>query len=259
MENKTDHDVPPPYDAPVDGAPPYEARSHDDVQDDPVVDPTIFILAGQSVHAEATSAPPAYELSRAVATLTKSTEKVEFERVDQVVGASTTDGAPTVKRRRRHLYDLRRTVKQPRIGLGRSRSSSDAPEYYIHSLSSRRTLGHLGLAKARHGGFAAGFTAVPVSVPAATTSRARFADGAAPLFALRRTRDRSQWVVADGDETVAIEDAADEQQRLMLLKALPRKDVDALVALWCCRIWQDAAARAEEARSEIGGSKWSSL
>ena len=254
MENKTEHDTLPPYEATPNAAPPYQVRSHDDVLDDPTVEPTIFILAGQAIHAETAYSPAAYELNRAVATLTKSTEKVEFQRVDQVISAASSDGAPTVKSRRRHLYDLRRTVKQPRIGFSRSRSNSDAPEYYIHSMSSRRTLGHVGLSKSRHGGFAAGFTAVPVSV--ATTSQARFAEHKPPLFALRRTKDRSQWVAADGDETVAIEDAADEQQRLILMKAMPRKEVDALVALWCCSIWQDAAERAEEARHEVGGSKW---
>lgn len=256
MENKTEHDALPPYEASPNAAPPYQARSHDDILDDPIVEPTILILAGQAVHTETVDSPAAYELNRAVATLTKSTEKVEFQRVDQVIGAASSDGAPTVRSRRRHLFDLRRTAKQPRIGFTRSRSSSDAPEYYIHSMSSRRTLGHFGLSKPRHGGFAAGFAAVPVSVATATGGQPRFVEHKPPLFALRRAKDRSQWVAAGGDETVAIEDAADEQRRLILMKAIPRKEADALVALWCCSIWQDAAERAEEARNEVVGSKW---
>ncbi|PMB67777.1 hypothetical protein BM221_005948 [Beauveria bassiana] len=190
----------------------------------------------------------------------KSTEKVEFERLDQVLSAAAPDSSsaaasPTIRRRRRrrHLYDLRRTPKQPRLGLSRSRARSDAPEYYLHSQSSRRTLGHVGLAKARSGGWATGFHAVPVHVAAATTSRARFADGAPPLFALRRDKGgRSRWVAADGEETLAIEDAADRQRRLILTRALPRKEVDALVALWCASIWQEAAVRADE---ELRGVK----
>lgn len=251
MENTTENDTLPPYEATPNAAPPYRARSHDDILDDPIVEPTNFILAGQAVHTETVDSPAAYELNRAVATLTKSTEKVEFQRVDQVIGAASSDGAPTVRSRRRHLFDLRRTAKQPRIGFTRSPSSSDAPEYYIHSMSSRRTLGHVGLSKPRRGGFAA----VPVSV-AAATGQPRLAEHKSPLFALRRAKDRSQWVAADGDETIAIEDAADEQRRLILMKAIPRKEVDALVALWCCSIWQDAAERAEEARNEVVGSKW---
>ncbi|KAF1731140.1 hypothetical protein CRV24_009216 [Beauveria bassiana] len=265
-------DILPPYETPAPAAPPYEeVQSHDDDNDvdNATVEPTIFILAGQAVYAETIDGPPAYELSRAVATLTKSTEKVEFERLDQVLSAaaapadSSSAASPPIRRRRRrrHLYDLRRTPKQPRLGLARSRARSDAPEYYLHSQSSRRTLGHVGLAKDRSGGgWAAGFRAVPVHVAAATTGRARFADGAdgaTPLFALRRDKGgRSRWVAADGEETLAIEDAADRQRRLILTRALPRKEVDALVALWCASIWQEAAVRADEELRGVKDSKF---
>lgn len=254
-------DILPPYEAPAPAAPPYEAQSHDD--DNATVEPTIFILAGQAVHAETIDGPLAYELSRAVATLTKSTEKVEFERLDQILTAAapadddSNPPPPTRRLRRRHLYDLRRTPKQPRLGLTRSRARSDAPEYYLHSQSSRRTLGHVGLAKARSGGWPAGFRAVPVHV---ATSQARFAADDTPLFALRRDKGgRSRWVAADGEETLAIEDAADRQRRLILTRALPRKEVDALVALWCASIWQEAAVRADEELRGVKDSKYFSF
>ncbi|KAK8141209.1 hypothetical protein G3M48_000559 [Beauveria asiatica] len=266
-------DILPPYETTAPAAPLYEQvqSRHDDGNDNDddnaTVEPTIFILAGQAVYAETVDGPPAYELSRAVATLTKSTEKVEFERLDQILSAAgpadDLASSPTIRRprrpRRRHLYDLRRTPKQPRLGLARSRARSDAPEYYLHSQSLRRTLGHVGLAKARPGGWAAGFRAMPVHVAGGATSRARFftgdGGGGEPLFALRRDKGgRSRWVVvaADGEETLAIEDAADRQRRLILTRALPRKEVDALVALWCASIWQEAAARADK---ELRGVK----
>ncbi|KAM3547136.1 hypothetical protein MY1884_009716, partial [Beauveria asiatica] len=270
-------DILPPYETTAPAAPLYEQvqsrhNNNDDNNDDDnnndnaTVEPTIFILAGQAVYAETVDGPPAYELSRAVATLTKSTEKVEFERLDQILSAAgpadDLASSPTIRPRRprrrprrRHLYDLRRTPKQPRLGLARSRARSDAPEYYLHSQSLRRTLGHVGLTKARPGGWAAGFRAMPVHV-AGATSRARFFadDGGEPLFALRRDKGgRSRWVVAaDGEETLAIEDAADRQRRLILTRALPRKEVDALVALWCASTWQEAAARADK---ELRGVK----
>ncbi|KAJ6786282.1 hypothetical protein PWT90_00822 [Aphanocladium album] len=235
--------------------PPYAAQPVDDVQSDPIVEPTIYVLAGQSVYTETLNSPAAYELSRNVATLTKATEKVEFERCDQTIGATSDESGtaiPTVKLRRRHLYDLRRTAKQPRIGLSRSRYSFDAPEYYIHSLS-RRTLGHLGLSKCSSGGFAAGFSAVPVYLT--ESQQVRFSRYRKRLFTLRREGDRSHWLLADGDETVvAIEDAADNQHRLIFIKAITRREVDALVALWCCRIWQAAAVKAEVARAEVEGT-----
>ncbi|KAM3553799.1 hypothetical protein ARSEF4850_006762 [Beauveria asiatica] len=241
-------DILPPYETTAPAAPLYEQvqsrhNNNDDNNDDDnnndnaTVEPTIFILAGQAVYAETVDGPPAYELSRAVATLTKSTEKVEFERLDQILSAAgpadDLASSPTIRRRRprrRHLYDLRRTPKQPRLGLARSRARSDAPEYYLHSQSLRRTLGHVGLAKARPGGWAAGFRAMPVD-----------------------KGGRSRWVAAaDGEETLAIEDAADRQRRLILTRALPRKEVDALVALWCASTWQEAAARADK---ELRGVK----
>ncbi|KAJ3473280.1 hypothetical protein NLG97_g10402 [Lecanicillium saksenae] len=44
--------------------PPYAASPIDDPQEDPIVDPTIYVLAGQSVYAETPNSGPAYELSR---------------------------------------------------------------------------------------------------------------------------------------------------------------------------------------------------
>lgn len=246
--------------------PPYQAESQNDAQDDQLVHPTIFVLAGQFIHIETPSSPPAYELSRGIATLTKATEKVEFERVDHTINAPSSpadadaddDGGgaavPTVKRRRRHLYDLRRTAKQPRTGFARSRASSDAPEYYIHSCS-RRALGHVGLCKASRGGYAAGFSTMPVNV--AANQQVRFAQDGSPLFKLQKQGDFAQWVsaVEGGVGTVAVEDDKDSRHRHILMKAIRRKEVDALVALWCCRIWQDAAVKSETARAEVEGSK----
>lgn len=233
--------------------PSYEPHQQHEVQDNAIVGPTIFVLAGQSIHAKTPDSPPVYELSRSVAILTKATEKVEFERLDLTVHGTSAEGviAPVIRYRRRHLYDLRRTVKKPRIGLSRSRANSDAPEYYIHSLS-RRTLGHVGLSKFSHGGFPAGFSAVAVQVKG---SQVRLVNRDKPLFRLQRSEHRSHWVSVESEDVLAIEDAADNQKRLIFMKPMPRKEVDALVALWCCRIWQSAAARAEVARREAGGSK----
>ncbi|ATY66586.1 hypothetical protein A9K55_001065 [Cordyceps militaris] len=234
-----DSDVPPPPYA----APPYTATDRPpppSADADPLVEPTIFLLAGQCVHAETSRSPAAYQLSRAVATLTPATEKVTFERLDSTTGSQ--------RPRPRHLYDLRHSPKLPRIGFARA----DAPPaYYIHAQSPRRALGHVGLARHGSGG---GLRAMPVLV---TTSRARFAEDAPPVFALTRSGGRARWVAGDGsDETLAIEDAADDQRRLILMKSLRRKEVDALVALWCCSIWQEAAERAEEASKEMKGSSF---
>lgn len=228
--------------------PPYEESPEDDALADPILEPAIFVLTGQTIHVETVDSPPAYELSRGVASLTKSTVKVTFERFDKIIGSSTAaDGRiPTVKRRRRHLYDLRRTAKMPRIGLSRGRHKYDAPEYYLHSVS-RRTLGHIGLQKFSNGGFSAGFSAVPVYIAA---SQARWADWRPPLFRLQRKADKSEWISVNDETTVAVEDTEDNEQRLIFMRALPRREVDALVALWCCRIWQDAAVRAETARND---------
>lgn len=244
-----EHDTPPPYDA----------ESHGGVHGPPMVNTSIFILVGQSIHTETTDSPPAYQLSRAVTSLTKSTDRVEFKRLDQIISANSVEGAPTVRRRRRHLYDLRRTAEQPRLGFHKLQSSSKAPEYFLYSRSSRRqTLGHVGLCKSPDGGFAAGFTAVPVNTSEGP-SQARFVEHGTPLFTLQRNKDRSQWVSAREDETVAIEDRADTQQRLILTMAMPRKDVDTLVALWCCSIWQTVAARTDKARNDAGSSKLGSM
>lgn len=228
--------------------PPYTAHIDSEAQEDLILSPTIFILAGQSIHIETRDNPPTYQLSRGIANLTRITERVTFERYDQIISiihSSQGVSTPTIKRRPRHLYDLRRTPKQPRIGLRRSRSSSDAPEYYIHSFS-RRTLGHVGLRKFSRGGFAAGFSAVPVHF---AQNQARCIGQCPALFQLQRKGNQSEWSSVKDKTVVAIEDTADNEHRLIFSKAMPRREVDALVALWCCRIWQEAAARAEAERN----------
>lgn len=203
-----------------DKPPPYEAAPEDDLQEDALIEPTIFVLAGLTVHVETANSPPAYELSRAVAHLSKATERVAFARFDQIIGSIASDEAgavvPIVKRRRRHLYDLRRTAKQPRIGFSRARSSTDAPEYYIHSVS-RRTIGHVGLSKFSHGGFSAGFTALPVHITPA--SQPRYSVYKPAVFKLQRKDNRSEWMSTKDQATIAVEDMADDEHRLIFMKA----------------------------------------
>lgn len=241
--------------------PPYEANAEDDAQADPILEPAIFLLAGQTIHIETVDSPPAYELSRGVANLTRTTEKVTFERVDQTIRSTTgSSGAavPTVALRRRHLYDLRRAVTPPRISLSRKRRD-DSPEYFIQRMS-RRALGHLGLCASgrRRGEGGAGLDAVPVYME---TGRARYADWKPPLFRLRLRRGdgddgaRRAWSAAGDEAVVAVEDGADGEHRLIFTMALPRRDVDALVALWCCSIWQEAAAQAGTFKSISSASK----
>ncbi|KAH9907286.1 hypothetical protein F4778DRAFT_777719 [Xylariomycetidae sp. FL2044] len=56
---------------------------------------------------------------------------------------------------------------------------------------------------------------------------------------------RYEWHDFNG-RTVALEDGADGQDRLVVTAALERETVDALVGLWCLRLWHDSAKAKEK-------------
>ncbi|RWA04223.1 hypothetical protein EKO27_g10886, partial [Xylaria grammica] len=72
------------------------------------------------------------------------------------------------------------------------------------------------------------------------------------LFELRKRDGRWEWAGKDGN-AVAVEDEGDDTHRLIVTAALPRATVDALVALWCCRLWEYSAEHTEDVEQGMDG------
>ncbi|KAK5632360.1 hypothetical protein RRF57_008074 [Xylaria bambusicola] len=210
---------------------------------DDVIEPTILVLAGQTIHAESASSAPLYHLDRGIASLTSATPKVTLERVERTVRTSA-DNEPSLRDRRRHIFTLEHSTaiydKLP----------SNCPRFFARA-ATRRALGHIGLKKAR---LRSEFRALPLDVSGKTNSFGLpgFIKDAQPLFELRKRDGRWEWEDKNAN-AVAVEDEGDDTHRLIVTAPLLRETVDALVALWCCRLWEYSAEHAEHVHEGMDG------
>ncbi|KAI0428956.1 hypothetical protein F5Y09DRAFT_343165 [Xylaria sp. FL1042] len=206
----------------TDRPPPYTETVASSSTDD-VIQPTILVLAGQTIHAETASCAPLYHHDRGIASLSRATSKVTLERVERSVRTSI-DNEPSLRDRRRYVFTLER------------------------SWTVYNTLPPI---KAR---LRSMFTALPVDIAGRDNKLGLpgFTKDAQPLFELRRRDGRWEWADKDGN-AVAVEDESDDIHRLIVTATLPRMTVDALVALWCCRLWEYSAGNAKGARQGMNG------
>ncbi|KAI0965834.1 hypothetical protein F4678DRAFT_451392 [Xylaria arbuscula] len=205
---------------------------------DDVTQPTILVLVGQTIHAETASRAPLYHLDRGIASLSRLTSKVTFERVDRTVRMST-DNEPSLRDHRRHVFTLERSWTVY------NKLPSTCPRFFGRAVSTR-ALGHVGLKKSR---LPSAFTALPVDVAGRVKEHGlpTFVKDSQPLFELHKKDGRWEWTDKDGN-AVAVEDEGEDMHRLIMTAPLPRVAMDALVALWCCRLWEYSAENSEEAQ-----------
>ncbi|OIW28711.1 hypothetical protein CONLIGDRAFT_670485 [Coniochaeta ligniaria NRRL 30616] len=206
-------------------SPPTYAEAVSDVADD-LLQAVILVLDGQSIHAESNPAVPLYQVNRGIAHLGLSTSVVEFARMERRVGRT--------KQRSRHIYNLHHV--QPLLRIPSARRA----EYFIQAVAApARRLGHLGLKQARtladdH------WTALPVDMKGwAELDRPPFVADTAPVFEAHHRQGACKWVDGDGRD-VAMEYDSDQEHRLLVTASMQRETRDALVALWCCRVWQQS-------------------
>ncbi|POS77677.1 hypothetical protein DHEL01_v203932 [Diaporthe helianthi] len=216
---------------------------YDEVVD--ICQPTILILAGQSIHAETADSAPLYQLNRGIASLTHATQTVELQRVQYSV-KTTPGGAPAVRPRDRHIYNLRHKHKVPG---GLDSWPSESPNFYIESVSSStKEAGTLGLKRSRFPGRKQ-WRVLRVDRSGRNSKNdfglPTFFKGVRPVFEISHNKAAGyEWTDGEG-RAVAIEDEGEDTHRLIVTASLPRQSLDALVALWCCRIWQFSADNAE--------------
>ncbi|KAG8166014.1 hypothetical protein KVR01_004566 [Diaporthe batatas] len=221
----------------ADGPPQYDA-----VVD--VCEPTILILAGQSIHAESADSAPLYQLNRGIATLTHTSHNVELQRVQYSV-KTTPGGEPAVKPRDRHIYNLRHEHKVPG---GYDSWPSESPNFYIEPVSSTtKEAGTLGLKRSRFPG-RKHWTVLRVDKSGKHSKKdlglPTFYRNTKPVFEIDHKKGGYEWTDGEG-KAVAIEDEGEDTHRLIVTASLPRKTLDALVAMWCCRMWQYSADNTE--------------
>ncbi|KAI3394327.1 hypothetical protein diail_2879 [Diaporthe ilicicola] len=229
---------------------PDKPPSYDEVID--VCQPTILILAGQSIHAESADSAPLYQLNRGIATLSHATQSVEFQRVQYTV-RTTSGGGPAVKPRERHIYNLRHIAKVPG---GIDSWPSESPHYFVESVSSTtREAGTLGLKKPRFLGRKP-WRVLPVDLSGKNSKHKyglpTFVKDAKPVFEITHTKAGYEWSGGEG-QAIAVEDEGEDLHRLIVTASLPRKTMDALVALWCCRLWQYSADNKEQIHEGMEG------
>ena len=101
------------------------------------------------------------------------------------------------------------------------------------------------------------FRALPIDVTGKGNSYgvSGFIKDAQPLFELRKRDCRWEWEDNNGN-AVAVEDEGEDTHRLIVTAPLLRETIDALVALWCLRLWEYSAEHVEHVHKEMNGSEF---
>lgn len=114
----------------------------------------------------------------------------------------------------------------------------ETPPVFVKT-ASRRSLGSFAFEKSL---LRLRWKALPVDI-SGKSSKANltaYAKVGKPLFEVRLKNGAYEWADAEGN-AIAVGDEGEEQQRLLVTVELQRETVDALVALWYCRLWQYSA------------------
>lgn len=209
-------------------------------------EPTILVLNKTTIHRESTNSPALYRLSRAVSAITAVTKVVELERIEHTVKTklASNDLEPVVKPRSHHIYNLR-YWRRP-TGLGALMVGWTVPDIRIQSVSRSGTLGHLGLKRPRFQQKTE-LKVYPMDISGDVVSwLPSSSKNTKPVFQIKQKDGKNTW--KDGDNRViATEDLdGEDQHKLIITVSLHQEIVDALVALWCARIWQHSNQNIDE-------------
>ncbi|CAK7222141.1 hypothetical protein SCUCBS95973_004740 [Sporothrix curviconia] len=229
---------------------------------DDVLPPVVLVLDGQAIYSANASSdaransstaiahPHLYEVNRGITSRTAATYTVEFARMEP--------RSKTPVPRSRHIYNLHHP---PPTVMRTSNSAVPYDGCFIEPAAApTRKRGPLGLKRrgiARVGSVSTAlvdhWTVLPVDLHGwAELGHPPFVADAAALWDVRQVSGGAvKWVdgackdVAmefdGGDEVPAVavaDKGKNELPRLIVTASLRREDLDALVALWCCRVWE---------------------
>ncbi|OAA63018.1 hypothetical protein ISF_04894 [Cordyceps fumosorosea ARSEF 2679] len=251
---------------------------------DPLEEPVLLVLVGQSIRAGSAAGAPLFETNRGVANLGHATTCVELRRVERRVdssssssggleavedakefggddGEAATTTTPRVKVRRRHVMDLVHPTGKGGTVTSVGEAMTGTPGYYAKPWTKMTYPGVWGLKKAssllgmRGGG---GWQVLPVKEKA-KYGEPRFEDGKGGVEVLFRVVKAAgggsyEWRTGgEGDgRLLAVEELGEgegegddgngKEHRLRTTTGMERSLMDVLVAMWCCRIWEESAA-----------------
>lgn len=197
--------------------------------------PQTLVLRGQSIHAESQAWPPLYLVDRGISSLGHSTSQVALERVIASAQSISADPANVSKLRSHHIYNLKHLTKAPG---GLAKLPSHSPQYYIQR-ACNKGLGSYGIKKSS---FRPQWKALPLDTSGKHTEYglAKFVKDGTPIFQYAKLKDAYTWEDDNGD-SVAVESIEEDLHQLHITAELANDMLDALVGLWCCRIWQQSA------------------
>jgi len=215
-----------------------------------ILEPTTLILDGTTIHAESTDLSPFYRLSRDVTKITQATKEVDIERIEQ--RAPNLIEKSATKPRSRHIFTIKYMVKVPG-GIGAAVSEYSSPRVSIHP-ASRHTLGHYGAKRSKLG---KKLEVLPIDMSNVQNNWGipKFRKDGNPLFRILEQKDGTNaWL--DGDKKqLAVEERSEGRHKLIIKEPLRRETVDAMVALWCGRIWQFTDEHAEPIHEGMEGGE----
>lgn len=229
-------------------APPLPLPSMLDVADGPsgrfagddLLPPAVFVLDGQTIYSAADpDHTPVYTIEHTIASLAKSAYVVEFARMEPRLASPGQFKA-------RHIYNLNH--RWPPLTSPASSSSSASARllglFFVQPTAGpTRRLGSLGLKTLHASGLGAvtapdQWTVLPLNMEQVIMWLPLFVETAPPLWEARKVQGAAcKWVeggTAGGDVAMEYEG---ELPRLVITATITRQKRDALVALWCCRLW----------------------
>lgn len=200
-----------------------------------VLEPAVFLTAGESILVEGVASTSVYHLSRSVLSFSsKQDSSVLFERVEHQAPEKATNTEEPIRQRTRRLFHLVHPLN--------ASYRTDIPAYYITSISPGMP-GNIQFETSKSRLQKTEFKAL-LSPSKTASSKSLFDEKAQQqlLFSVKPKwiGARYKWTNSNGGE-VAFEDRKDSQHKLVVTAPLQRGMRDALVALWALRLWHDTA------------------
>ncbi|EFQ98822.1 hypothetical protein MGYG_01837 [Nannizzia gypsea CBS 118893] len=191
--------------------------------------PETLLLAGDAIHSTSRPAScsiPLYKLSLDIGFLRKNNTKVELSRFEHRIHNRNTTGSPEVSAQPRHIFNLTRppTITAPSF------------EYHLESTSSG-SLGHIGL-KRYHHVLSSGYQAWKATI---AHSGADLEAKDIIFTAKAQHKGQYEWCKAGDGYILAYDTIDDGIFRLEIIRPMPQNQRDALVGVWCLRIWREIA------------------
>ncbi|KAF7556146.1 hypothetical protein G7Z17_g1643 [Cylindrodendrum hubeiense] len=219
--------------------PPYEP---DDGPSSNALEPTVLVLAGQSIHAETATSAPLYQMSRSVISPTPKQDgtSVTFERIEHSVPEKV-EGTASAKPRTQLLFYLAHPVN--------AEYRKDTPAYFI-TAASPQMVGNIVFETSKSVIQKTEFKAL-LSANRTASDKPLFDEKAEPLFNIKPKWKGGghKWTGPDGTQ-VALEEGKGAEHKLAITAPMEREMRDALVAMWVLRLWHDTA-ETRQAKREV--------